>query len=455
MESLDARVDFSERRARALEGAVIYRPQIEPEREAPRPAPIAPPERSPARAPVLARSSRSGQFLRFSCPWRPGPRLWPCAGPGRGKLRSAQQAASPPARPAWRGSRRFRHGLACGLATGIGTARARGPWRARERLAGVGLRIRRRHHLGLRSVDKLRARRSRRRAVKLAVVVQRYGQAINGGAELHARYIAEHLARHAEVDVLTTYASDYITWRNEPGPAQERINGIPVRRFPVEHERDLLAFSRQSAHVFRNQHSLADELRWLDAEGPDEPCAREPHRRARRVVRFLPVLQLSVLPGVSRCARGGQPCGPRADGGARSGDRAGTVSAALSRRPRPDVQLAGRAGDDPGRLEQPRCAGRRRGHRVGSATGPGAAAVSAEVRRSRTIRHLRRPHRREQGLQGAVRVLRSDMCATSTGSCRSCWSVNRCCRLRRIHASATSVSSTTPTSSTRWRPPIC
>jgi glycosyltransferase involved in cell wall biosynthesis len=108
--------------------------------------------------------------------------------------------------------------------------------------------------------------------VKLAVVVQRYGQAINGGAELHARYIAEHLAHHAEVDVMTTYASDYVTWRNEPGPAQERINGIPVRRFHVEHERDLLAFSRQSAHVFQKQHSLADELRWLDAEGPTSPA---------------------------------------------------------------------------------------------------------------------------------------------------------------------------------------
>ncbi|HEY3044644.1 MAG TPA: glycosyltransferase family 4 protein [Vicinamibacterales bacterium] len=108
--------------------------------------------------------------------------------------------------------------------------------------------------------------------MKLAVVVQRYGQAINGGAELHARYIAEHLARHAEVDVLTTYASDYVTWRNEPGPAQERINGIPVRRFHVRHERDLLAFSRQSTRVFQQQHSLADELRWLDAEGPASPA---------------------------------------------------------------------------------------------------------------------------------------------------------------------------------------
>ena len=108
--------------------------------------------------------------------------------------------------------------------------------------------------------------------MKLAVVVQRYGQAISGGAELHARYIAEHLARHAEVDVLTTYASDYVTWRNEPGPAHERINGIPVRRFHVKHERDLLAFSRHSARVFENSHSLGDELRWLDAEGPTSPA---------------------------------------------------------------------------------------------------------------------------------------------------------------------------------------
>jgi hypothetical protein len=74
--------------------------------------------------------------------------------------------------------------------------------------------------------------------VKLAVVVQRYGQSINGGAELHARYVAEHLARHAEVQVLTTCATDYITWRNELRAGDEQVNGVPVRRFRVRHPRD-------------------------------------------------------------------------------------------------------------------------------------------------------------------------------------------------------------------------
>jgi len=104
--------------------------------------------------------------------------------------------------------------------------------------------------------------------VKVAVVVQRYGEAINGGAELHARYIAEHLARHAQVEVLTTCASDYVTWRNELTPGIESINGVSVRRFPVAHERDPKRFSALSDKVFNASHSVADELSWLDAEGP-------------------------------------------------------------------------------------------------------------------------------------------------------------------------------------------
>jgi glycosyltransferase involved in cell wall biosynthesis len=107
--------------------------------------------------------------------------------------------------------------------------------------------------------------------VKLAVVVQRYGAGINGGAELHARYIAEHLARHAEVEVLTTCATDYLTWRNELPPGRDRVNGIAVHRFPVTHPRDVKAFARHSERVFDAEHSVGDEIAWLDSEGPTSP----------------------------------------------------------------------------------------------------------------------------------------------------------------------------------------
>lgn len=111
--------------------------------------------------------------------------------------------------------------------------------------------------------------------MKLAVAVQRYGADINGGAELHARYIAERLSRHAEVEVVTTCARDYVTWRNELPPGVERVNGVPVRRFPVRRERDPRDFGRRSHHVFTRQHSLADELSWLESEGPASPAMIE------------------------------------------------------------------------------------------------------------------------------------------------------------------------------------
>ncbi len=108
--------------------------------------------------------------------------------------------------------------------------------------------------------------------MKVAVVVQRYGAGVSGGAELHARYIAEHLARHVEVEVLTTCAQDYITWRNELPVGHETVNGVAVRRFPVSRERDPRDFGRQSERVFTAAHSVNDELSWLEAEGPTSPA---------------------------------------------------------------------------------------------------------------------------------------------------------------------------------------
>jgi glycosyltransferase involved in cell wall biosynthesis len=117
--------------------------------------------------------------------------------------------------------------------------------------------------------------------VKIAVVVQRYGADISGGAELHARYIAERLARHAELEVLTTCAKDYITWRDDLPAGEALVNKVKVRRFPVAHPRSTDDFGRRSQLVFERPHSLADEIAWLDSEGPTSPLLIQHIRRVR------------------------------------------------------------------------------------------------------------------------------------------------------------------------------
>jgi glycosyltransferase involved in cell wall biosynthesis len=104
--------------------------------------------------------------------------------------------------------------------------------------------------------------------MKIAIVVQRYGLDINGGAELHCRYVAEHLASHMEVEVLTTCATDYITWRNVHRVGIEKINGIVVRRFRVDQERDPDRFGRLQDELLQYPHTEADEIKWMDEQGP-------------------------------------------------------------------------------------------------------------------------------------------------------------------------------------------
>jgi glycosyltransferase involved in cell wall biosynthesis len=110
--------------------------------------------------------------------------------------------------------------------------------------------------------------------VKLAVVVQRYGADINGGAELHARYVAEHLARHAQVTVLTTCARDYVTWHDEYPAGVEQVNGVPVHRFPVDHERDEAIGLGMTPPLFRGVRALMynspEERRMIQAAARNE-----------------------------------------------------------------------------------------------------------------------------------------------------------------------------------------
>jgi glycosyltransferase involved in cell wall biosynthesis len=123
--------------------------------------------------------------------------------------------------------------------------------------------------------------------MKLAVVVQRYGADISGGAELHARYIAEHLSGYADIEVLTTCARDYVSWRNEYPAGLDQVHGIRVRRFRVAREREEIDFAKRSRRVFEQRHSIADEVQWLDSEGPRSPELIAHLRQARGEFDFV------------------------------------------------------------------------------------------------------------------------------------------------------------------------
>lgn len=105
----------------------------------------------------------------------------------------------------------------------------------------------------------------------IAFVVQRYGLEINGGAELHCRWVAEHMRKYMPVEVLTSCAYDYVTWRNHYPEGEEVINDIRVRRFPVTKPRSPEKFGRLQNYILEREHREKDELAWLEEEGPTSP----------------------------------------------------------------------------------------------------------------------------------------------------------------------------------------
>ncbi|MBN1223585.1 MAG: glycosyltransferase family 4 protein [Candidatus Aminicenantes bacterium] len=107
--------------------------------------------------------------------------------------------------------------------------------------------------------------------MKVAFVVQRYGLEINGGAELHCRWVCEHMQKYWDIQVLTTRAFDYITWKDHYGKGDDVVNGIPVKRFSVTKPRNPDKFGRIQSYILDNEHREEDELKWLDEEGPLSP----------------------------------------------------------------------------------------------------------------------------------------------------------------------------------------
>jgi glycosyltransferase involved in cell wall biosynthesis len=107
--------------------------------------------------------------------------------------------------------------------------------------------------------------------MKLAFVIQRYGEEVLGGAESLTRQVAEKLALSWPVEILTTCALEFTTWANYYPVGRAYINGVPVQRFPLEQPRHPEFDQIHATLINNSQATILDEIEWLKAQGPYSP----------------------------------------------------------------------------------------------------------------------------------------------------------------------------------------
>jgi glycosyltransferase involved in cell wall biosynthesis len=136
---------------------------------------------------------------------------------------------------------------------------------------------------------------SRRR--RIGIVVQRYGEEIIGGAESHARMIAERLAATGdyEVEVYTTTSRE-ISWDDVFPVGVSALNGVTLRRFRTEtprapwfrllHQVAKAKNHRMVGRLVPKRAAEAFETLWYKAQGP-----------------YCPTLVAALAEGGERCDR--------------------------------------------------------------------------------------------------------------------------------------------------------
>ena len=111
--------------------------------------------------------------------------------------------------------------------------------------------------------------------MRVGLVVQRYGDGVDGGAEVHCRAVAKRLSQRHEVHVLTTCAKDYLSWQNEFPPGRSKLDEIEVLRFPVARKRRVRWFNYLARKIYDHPHTIDSEWRWLVRQGPYTPALLE------------------------------------------------------------------------------------------------------------------------------------------------------------------------------------
>jgi glycosyltransferase involved in cell wall biosynthesis len=100
---------------------------------------------------------------------------------------------------------------------------------------------------------------------RIALTVPRFEIGHAGGAEIHAKMLALKLKETGyHIEVLTTCARDHFTWKNWYQPGEYEVDGLVVRRFPANEERDVERFLDLQERITRFEElSFDQEKEWI------------------------------------------------------------------------------------------------------------------------------------------------------------------------------------------------
>lgn len=141
---------------------------------------------------------------------------------------------------------------------------------------------------------------------RIAIINQRYGEEVNGGSEYYTKKLAEHLDQYYQVEVLTTTALDYDCWKPYYQPGEETINGVFVRRFPIESPRSISRFRLVNGlmtHLPTAGKKLFQNL-WIKEQGPYCPQLIqyiEEHINDYDLFLFVTYLYYTTAVGIKKC----------------------------------------------------------------------------------------------------------------------------------------------------------
>ncbi len=106
---------------------------------------------------------------------------------------------------------------------------------------------------------------------RIGIVICRFGEETSGGAEFLARRLAEELVPDWQVDILTTCALDYNSWKSVyPAGITQTSQGYRIIRFDQK-EKNIQQLSDAWFKAFAPEHSPEDEIEWVQQMGPLSP----------------------------------------------------------------------------------------------------------------------------------------------------------------------------------------